>query len=285
MIHLVHRHLKLFLKDMSNVFLCLLSAIVILGLYALFIRDFMIDAITIMNIELSNVHEFVDSLMSCGLIIVVGCTGALPISCRYVNDKTSGIIDDFYVSPVSRTSIFFSYHVAAFICSLFLSVFTLCIVNGFFIYQYSMIISINRWLFTFLIIFLSAIVSSNLMMLGTLFFKSSHAYSSFANLVGVILGFLAGVYIPIGYYPQTIRNILYYFPLAQTTGMLKLRLVESYIPSHIDANLLDEFYLRFGCTLSYNQSIASLDQQFILVMLSIGLLFILNYLFFQVLDS
>lgn len=281
MLTLTYRHIKLFLKDPANVFLCLISAVVILGLYVLFIRDFMIEAILETQLPMEGIEEFVDSLMTCGLMVVVGCTGSLPITCLYVKDKASGVMSDFYVAPIARFSIFLTYEIAAFICSFLLSIFTLVLVNGYFMIAYDMSISLERWFFTVSILTLAAAISALLMMLGTLFFSSSQAYASFANLCGVIVGFLAGVYIPIGYYPQAIRDFLYFFPLAQATSILKYRLNQHYLPSSIPLANQNDFFAMFGCKMSYQGVFASINQQILLlVMFLVGLQVIIAILFY-----
>lgn len=281
MLTLTYRHLKLFLKDPANVFLCFISAVVILGLYVLFIRDFMIEAILETQLPVERIEEFVDSLMTCGLMVVVGCTGSLPITCLYVKDKQSGVMNDFYVSPVNRLSIFLSYELAAFLCSFILSLFTLLLVNGYFIFVYELAITMERWIFTIFILTLSAAISALMMMAGTLFFASPQAYASFANLCGVIVGFLAGVYIPIGYYPQAIRDFLYFFPLAQATSILKYQLNYHYLPSVVPLASQSEFFAMFGCKMSYQGVYASVNQQILLlVIFLVGLQILVGGLFY-----
>ncbi|MCI8567795.1 MAG: hypothetical protein HFG48_00580, partial [Bacilli bacterium] len=69
---LIKRHLKIFMKKPSNIFLSLLSSLVILSLYFLFIRDFTIKAVGDYGFQSSINDLFVDRLMVSGLLIVIG---------------------------------------------------------------------------------------------------------------------------------------------------------------------------------------------------------------------
>lgn len=218
---LFRRHLRLFGSDPVNWIVSFLSVAVILSLYFLFIRDFTIKAISDLGLVHQEVEEFVDLLMISGLLIVIVATSCLPISAIAVKDRERNIIHDFEVSPISR----FGIHASYLIASIFISMLLVCLV--FFLiliyfYQLHDFRLSNLQIMQCLFILLIACCLSSLMLyLVSLPFKSMTSFTSFGNLFGVMIGFLTGVYIPIGYYPQVIQNGIFAFPLSLTTSLLR----------------------------------------------------------------
>ena len=276
MITLVYRHLKLFLKNLANIVLSFLSSLVILSLYFLFVRDFTIKAVGDYGF-ISNYNDlFVDRLMTSGLLIVIGATSVLSIILIFVKD--------FLVTPVSYIKIVYSYFFAAFIVSMVITLFVYFGIEVFFAFAYQDVSSFSTVIFSVFIIFCSNIISSLLILIVALMIRSFTSFSTFETLYGVVIGFFTGVYIPIGYYPTIIRNIFFYFPLCQTTSLLRNIQTDS-ITSIIlkgypqgQHNLL---YETFGVHLSFHHQTFSINEQLwmifiVIVLLNLVLLFLLQ---------
>lgn len=226
MIHLLNRHLHLFIKRPSSLFLAIVSACVILGLYFLFIKDFMIIALQDKEI-ITYSEQIVDCIMCAGLLVVVNATSTLSILSLYIQDKVKGIIKDFYISPTSNTSIITSYLLASILTSLFISLFCVCLIQLYFYYKYTFILSATNYLHVFSILILSSCFASLLLFALSICIQSYSAYTSIANLVSVLIGFINAVYIPIGMYPDIIVNTLNYFPLTKLTSLMRYLYTQS----------------------------------------------------------
>lgn len=226
MICLYLRHMLLVFRDKTNLLLSFASAFVILGLYALFIRDFMLDAVRACGIADSYSRSFVDSLMLSGLIIVVGATANLGTVGIYIRDKETGKNRDFLTAPVRRGAVFGSYLAAGVTMSLLVMglvfVLSVAILNQVYDVHYER----NKLLLAVGVLILSAILSNLVLFAIALFLKTGASFSSFGNLYGVAIGFLTGVYIPIGYYPEGIQTAAAFFPMGQTTALLRQLLTE-----------------------------------------------------------
>jgi len=273
---LIYRHLKLFFKNPANIILSFLSSLVILSLYFLFIRDFTIKAVSDYGFISKYNELFVDKLMTSGLLIVIGATSVLSIIFIFVKDQSSGTIKDFLVTPISYIKIIYSYFWAAFIVAMIFSLLAYIGIELFFIFAYQSFSSYQTILFSFIIILCSNIISSLLILIVSLSINSFTSFSTFETLYGVVIGFFTGVYIPIGYYPSIIRNIFFYFPLCQTTSLLR-NIQTNTITNTILINYPQAkhkiLYETFGIHLSLNKHVISIEQQ--LWMLLIGII-ILN---------
>lgn len=282
---LINRHIKLFLKSPTNIILSFLSSLVILSLYFLFIRDFTIKAVSEYGF-ISNYNElFVDRLMTSGLLIVIGSTSVLSIIFIFVKDMYTGIIKDFSVTPISYIKIIYSYLIAAFIISMIITLLIYFFIKLFFIIYYQNINSFKTILYSILIITSSNIISSLLILIIALFINNFNSFATFQTLYGVVIGFFTGVYIPIGYYPTVIRNIFFYFPLCQTTSLLRninTHGITKNILKNYPTNIHHILYEPFGINLTFNNfTISSIKQiQMIIIMiilLNLILIFLLNF--------
>lgn len=275
MITLVYRHLKLFIKNPVNIILSFLSSVVILSLYFLFIRDFTIKAVSDYGF-ISNYNDlFVDRLMTSGLLIVIGATSVLSIIFIFVKDNYSGIIKDFIVTSVSYIKIIYSYFIAAFIISMVITLMAYIGIELFFIIYYHYYSSINVIISSILILTLSNIIASLLILIIALGINNFTSFATFQTLYGVVIGFFTGVYIPIGYYPSIIRNIFFYFPLCQTTSLLRninTDVITKDILKNYPVNIHNILYETFGIHLTLNDKVIMVNFQMMMVIISIILL-------------
>lgn len=284
MITLVYRHLKLFLKNPANIVLSFLSSLVILSLYFLFVRDFTIKAVADYGFISDYNNLFVDRLMTSGLLIVVGATSVLSVIFIFVKDHYSGVIKDFLVTPVSYTKIVYSYFFAAFIISMIITLFVYLGIELFFIFVYQDVSSFFTVVFSIFTIFCSNIISSLLMLIVALMIRSFTSFSTFETLYGVVIGFFTGVYIPIGYYPTIIRNVFFYFPLCQTTSLLRniqTDTITGVILKDYPKSQRGLLYETFGVHLSFHHQTLTINEQLwmmfvVIVLLNLVLLFLLQ---------
>lgn len=272
---LVYRHLKLFLKNPVNIILSFLSSLVIISLYFLFIRDFTIKAVSDYGFISEYNELFVDKLMTSGLLIVIGATSVLSIIFIFVKDQYSGIIKDFLVTPISYIKIVYSYFFASFIVSMIITLLVYIGIELFFVFVYDSFSSLEVILNSLVIIVCSNIIASLLILIIALWINNFTSFSTFETLYGVVIGFFTGVYIPIGYYPSIIRNIFFYFPLCQTTSLLR-NIQTDTITNDILFNYPYEqhsiLYETFGIHLSLNQNVISIEQQLWMLLIAIILL-------------
>ena len=284
MITLVYRHLKLFLKNPANIVLSFLSSLVILSLYFLFVRDFTIKAVSDYGFVSDYNNLFVDRLMTSGLLIVIGATSVLSIIFIFVKDHYSGVIKDFLVTPVSYVKIVYSYFFASFIVSMIITLVVYFGIELFFVFVYQDVSSFSTIMFSVFIILFSSIISSLLMLIVALMIHSFTSFSTFETLYGVVIGFFTGVYIPIGYYPEIIRNIFFYFPLCQTTSLLRniqTNTITNIILENYPKDQHSVLYDTFGVHLSFYHQTFTINEQLwmifiVIVLLHLVLLFLLQ---------
>ena len=261
----------------------LLSSVIILSLYFLFIRDFTIKAVSDYGFA-SDINDlFVDRLMVSGLLIVIGATSILSIVSIFINDKCRGILKDFYITSISKINIIYTYIISSIIVSTLLSLLIYFFVELFFVIYYDYF-SITEIINSCQMIIISNIISSNIIFIIAIFINNITSFSTFETLYGVVIGFFTGVYIPIGYYPVIIKNVFFFFPLTQTTSLLRqinTNEIATNILSHYPKNLHSILYETFGIHLKFNNHVITLNSQFIFIFIVIILLQIITFILIE----
>lgn len=282
MIPLMKRHFKLYLHNPINILISMLSIVVILSLYFLFIRDFTITAVIDYGFNSSYNELFVDQLMIFGLLIVISTTSILPICNIFVRDCETRIIRDFFIAPISKIRVIFSYIFIASIISFCLTFVTYLLMSGYLFYCYTITISWATILSSCFIILLSSVLAANMIFSIAFFIRTCVSFSNFGNLLGVTIGFFTGVYIPIGYYPEIIRTIFFYFPLCQITSLLRNINTADTLQSILTLYPENTHYIikeTFGLTLTMNHHSFSIFSQIIFLFISFLLSILVVILF------
>lgn len=74
---------------------------------------------------------------------------------------------------------------------------------------------------TFLIISLSTFANTALVSFITSFFSSNNAFATASTIIGTLIGFLTGVYFPIGSLPSSVQFIMKIFPPTHSAALLR----------------------------------------------------------------
>lgn len=216
MIALTQRNLKLFFRDKTSVFFSFLSAVIILGLYILFLGD-----VQGQNLGLEDGRYFTDLWMISGILAVTGMTSALGSLGIMVEDKTSGVEKDFLISPLNNMKRILSHLFSAIFVSLLMSLMTLILAEGYLLINGKDILT-GMQLFQMLgILMLSTVSSASLVFFVVAFIQSNNAFTTLSIIVGTISGFLTGIYVPIGSLPSTVQMVIKLFPPSHSALLFK----------------------------------------------------------------
>lgn len=233
---IVGRNLRLFFRDRLNVFFSLLSGIILFVLYTLFLARLQTDGLEAQFPQASarEVRAFIDSWMFSGIILLTTITSGMGAMSLLVDDGYSRRFADFLVSPIRRGQLVLGYLISAVTVSLImsgvvlvLSVLYLGVVDGVWL---SLATLMRIVAFIVLCCFsftaLSAFVVS--------FVRTPGAFSAFATVVGTILGFVAGAYIPIGSLPPAVGDVINALPFSQGGMLLRREFTVDSLPALAD---------------------------------------------------
>lgn len=229
-IQLVKRNILIYLRDKGAVFFSLLSMLVVLCLTVFFLGDVNITALTEKLALLPNRDEAIDRQNAFLLILTWTAGGIIPVNAVMVTlsslsvmikDKTSRRFDSIYTSPVSRSAVVLSYITAACFSSIIICTITFAISEIYCFVSGAAVLSFISHIKIFIMIIVNSFVYSAIMYLCAAFIKSEGAWSGFGTVIGVLVGFFGGIYMPIGELSSTLAAVLKCTPVIYSTVMFR----------------------------------------------------------------
>ena len=208
MISFAVRNLKVFFRDKSSVFFSLLSVFIIIGLYALFLGNVWSSGFK----EIGNIRFLMDSWMMAGLLAVTTVTATMGAFGIMVEDETKKYNKDFYSSPLSRSALTMGYLLGSFVISVIMSIVALVLIEIYIVLAGGSLLSIAAFAEVILLVLLSAFSNTAMLFFITSFFKSQNAFATASTIIGTVIGFLTGIYIPIGSLPSAVQLVIKVFP-------------------------------------------------------------------------
>lgn len=213
------------------VFLSLLTQIIILGLFLLFIKNSYVDGINEALGDLkdkvtdADIETLVNSWMISGVIGTSVITSTLSALNVMVSDKQHMIDFDYNASSVKGSVVVMSYFSGAVLCSLITS-FTLLAAGLIFVAATGVfLLTITDVLLLIGLVLLGSVSSTIILMTIISFFKKDSTYSAFSVLLSTLVGFIVGAYFPVSQLSETTQTIVNLVPGAQITGMIRSILV------------------------------------------------------------
>lgn len=253
---MVKRNLKIYFQDKAAVFFSMLSVIIIFALYIFFIGDSISSGLKF----LPHPNRLMRAWMLAGMLASASITTSLGAYGVMISDRENKTIKDFYSSPVSRRQIAGGYIITGFIISIIMSIFTLIFGEIYMGMIGGAVLDMDILLKLFGVIVLSAFASSAIASFIISFLKTNSAYSAASMIVGALIGFLVGAYIPIGNLPENVQWLVKYFPCAHSAVLYRQLLMESSIKENF-ANqptaVLKETKEILGVVFVYNGHTAS----------------------------
>lgn len=238
------RNLMLFFKDKTAVFLSFLAEFIIIGLYFLFLRGNLLGGL----LQVKNAGLLLDVWMTAGLLGVASVTIPMGAYAIMVEDKVRRIDRDFHTAPIRPLSLPGGYLACACLVSLFLSLFLLLLAEAYLFQRYGIRLCAGRMLPIFLLLLFTTLTNSAPILLLVSCLNSSNALASCCTILGALIGFLTGIYLPVGALPERFRWLVKCFPAAHSTALLRQSLLapllaQSFGTANSDAVLEFELYM------------------------------------------
>ena len=218
-LNLMGRNLRLYFRDRLGVFFSLLSALILFLLYTLFLGSGQIDNLQ-SNFPAATeqqVKTFVDTWMFAGIVGITSITTGLGAMNVFVEDSASGRFRDFLVSPIRREKLILGYLLSAGVIALIMTTVVLIISLAYLFLVDDVSFRPGEIATVYGFLALSCVAFAALSAFVVSFVRTAGAYSALSTIVGTILGFLAGAYIPVGALPDGVRTVINALPFMQAS--------------------------------------------------------------------
>ena len=223
---LVKRNTKLYFKDKGMFFSSLITPVILLVLYATFLKNVYDDSFrsalaaagaTTTDAVINGCvgGQLVSSLLAVSCVTVAFCSNLLMIK-----DKTSGARHDLTISPVRLGTLGLSYYLASLCSTLIINFVSAALCLGY--------LALTGWFLSAADMGLLALDVFLLTMFGTAlsscinFFLSTDGQSSaIGTIVSAGYGFLCGAYMPISSFGPGLQKVLSFLPGTYGTSLLR----------------------------------------------------------------
>lgn len=223
---LIGRNVKLYFKDKGMFFTSLITPVILLVLYATFLRNVYVDSFqSALDAAGASVPEalingcvggqLVSSLLAVSCVTVAFCSNLL-----MVQDKISGARHDLTIAPVKPATLALSYYLATLVSSLIIALAATAICLGY--------LAVTGWYLTagdvagllggvvLLVLFGTALSSCIIFPLST-----QGQASAVGTVVSSGYGFICGAYMPISSFSQGLQRVISFLPGTYGTSILR----------------------------------------------------------------
>ena len=225
LIELTKRNIKLFFKDKGMFFTAMVTPIILLFLYAIFLGNVFRDSFVSGLPEGFTVSEeildalvggqLISSILSVSCVTVAFCSNFL-----MAQDKTNGVLKDLKISPVKRSTLATSYYLATLISTLLIC-FTATAISLAYVATIGWYMSLVDVLLLFVDVLVLSLFGTALSSLINYFLSSQGQISAVASIVTAGYGFICGAYMPISSFATGLQKVLLFLPGTYGTSLVR----------------------------------------------------------------
>lgn len=269
MITFIKRNLKLFFKDKTVVMFSLFSTLIVLGLYIVFLGRLTFNELA----DYPGVDLLTGAWVMSGILAIVPVNSSLGALSAMLVDKEKGTYEDLIMTPLSRLQIIGGYVFSTFLITLILSVIVLTATQIYLVILGGQLLPLGALVDILLKIIFNTLIATLILFCISLFFKNLNAYSLFNSILGTLIGFLAGILIPIGGLSSTFQTVVKVFPFSHSAAMFRKILMEEPIRivfEWAEPDTIQNFRQTMGIDLMFNSNPIK-DSASILYLLILGI--------------
>lgn len=279
------RNLKQYLRDKGAVFFSLLSMFIVIFLMFFFLGDANTDSILELLSQFPDRDVSRDEENARLLILVWTCAGIVSInavtvtqSCLsyMIRDRESGKLNAIYTAPVSRLIIAAGYVLAAWIASVLVCSLTLIVSEIYCVSSGLAPFSLGTHFKLLGMIGVNSFTYASLMYLVAACVKSSGAWGGIGTIIGTLVGFLGGIYSPIGQLSDSVAGLVKCLPVIYGATLFRAEMMEDIVQETfrgIPAEVTTEFNRIMGIELTLGGRVLTAGEE-IAVLLGCGLVFL-----------
>lgn len=236
MIDFIIRNAELFFRDRLAVTMSILAEIIVMLLYIIFMRDNLMSAF-------SNINEsgkLLDAWMIAGILGIAPVTASMGAYGIMVGDKVNDTYKDFKISPLGDTRLLMGYIFSSAIVGIMISAMVLLMGEVYLYIRYGIVAGETHILKIYMISVINSLLCSIIILLPVSFLKSSNALAGCCTIFGALIGFLTGIYLPVGTVDENVAMIIKYFPVSHSTSVLRRLLTEKILETSIDPSIVNK---------------------------------------------
>lgn len=222
---LFKRNIKLFFKDKGLFFTSLITPLILLVLYSVFLGKVYKDSFLMavpegITIEDSLMNGLVGGQLLSSLLAVCCVTVAFCSNLLMVQDKSSGAYKDLTVSPVKSGTLSLAYYLSC-AFSTFVVCFVALVAGLFYLYVTGWYMTLSHILVLVGDVIIMVLFGTSLSSLVICKLTTQGQASAVGSVVSSVYGFICGAYMPISSFPEGLQKVLGFLPGTYGTSLLR----------------------------------------------------------------
>ncbi|MCI9319495.1 MAG: ABC transporter permease [Lachnospiraceae bacterium] len=274
-LYLTKRNSLIYMRDKKAVFFSVLSMLIVLGLMVIFLGSMNSQDLLLLLERYGgerneaqdriNVEHLIQLWILSGILIVNSVTVTLTVIGTMVQDEEQSRLASFYVAPVKRGKLVLGYVLAAWFTGAGLSILTLIAGELYMVFSGKGLLPVSTLMVMCGMIFLNTFVYASIGYLLAMFIHSYSAWGGMLTIVGTLVGFAGGIYLPLSSFSERIQTVLKCLPVLQGVSMMRkvcLEEVTEITFEGMPSQAVEIFQERMGVTLTAGERLISLGEQF-----------------------
>ena len=224
---LTKRNMLVFFTDKGTLFFSMLTPMIILLLYILFLKNSLLSSLQNAATGLENLVAAKDMAQFVNGLLLTGIISSALITIPYnaleiiVRDREDKVDLDMLSTPVKRFEIILSYFCAAVASAFMQAMIVLAVGIGILSLSGDMYLSAADVVKLVGAVFLGTVSSTSVFMVVMMFFKSMGTCGAFMGILSAISGFVIGAYMPLSQFSRGIQNVCNLVPATGITVLIR----------------------------------------------------------------
>ena len=248
MMALAKRNVLVFARDRMAIIFSMMAAIIVILLYLMFLRDTLISSYP----DLPGMGQLMDVWVMSGILGIVPVTASAGSLQTMTFDKDTGRISDVMVTPMKRSQISGGYILGSFAIGLIMSTVTFA-VSMLYLAATGCPLDVAGCLLAMVLMVPSALSGTVIIFTAAAWIGSPSAFSAFYIIVSILIGFLTGIYMPIGTMSGGMQTVAALVPATHLSSLFRRTMADASLDSVFDgapAEQVAEFRSDMGFDLS-----------------------------------
>ena len=222
MLTIAKRNIMLYFRDRIAVFFSFLAVIILIALYVFFLGDMTSAGLP----DFPEKKPLLTLWFIAGILAVASVTTTLGAFGILVEDRTNKVDMDFKSSPIPPSSLVAGYIASAMFIGISMCLTILAFAQLYLLLSGSTVIPFLGTVQLTGLIILAVAANGSMILFLVSFLRTSNAFASVSMVIGTFIGFLAGIYIPIGGLPDYLHSAVKWFPVSHTVALFRQVLTE-----------------------------------------------------------
>lgn len=253
---LMKRNVKLFFKDKGLFFTALITPLILLVLYATFLKGVYEDAflagipegITANADALGGLvgGQLISSLLAVSCVTVAFCSNFL-----MVQDKANGVLRDLKMSPVTSRVLAVSYYGATLFATLIIC-YCATVISLLYLAAVGFYLSFADVCLLFLDVTLLSLFGVALSSVVNFFLSTQGQISAVGSIISSSYGFICGAYMPISSFGEFLQRVVTFLPGTYGTSLLRNHAMRGALDELASSGIPDEVVTVLADTVDAN---------------------------------